>query len=185
MWQNRTVLVLLALTGCDASVGDRTARSGEVKVSGVEQVGNNASVPLEGVGAPAAWRVSDGAAFYGSADQPPQFALRCDRRAQQIVIERAGSGPAINVMAGDAGGSYTARAVGNGRLQARVGLGDTVLDVMSRSQTQFDVGGLSIPGGVAVRRVLEWCRKPPEPEPVATPENVVEPTPYPLPTPQT
>jgi len=190
MPRNSAALLLLTLAACDASVSNRTERSGEVKVSGVEEIGNDSSVAPEGVGAPAAWRVRDGAAFYGSADQPPQFALRCDRNAQQIIIERAGSGPAITVMAGSAGGSYTARAV-NGRLQARVGLGDPLLEAMSRSQSQIDIGGLSVPGGVAVRRVLEWCRKPPEPSPdpsdaappVIQPGNAIEPTPKATPTP--
>jgi len=183
-------LLLISLAACDASVSNRTERSGEVKVSGVEEIGNDSSVAPEGVGAPAAWRVRDGAAFYGSADQPPQFALRCDRNAQQIIIERAGSGPAITVMAGSAGGSYTARAV-NGRLQARVALGDPLLEAMSRSQSQIDIGGLSVPGGVAIRRVVEWCRTPPEPTPepgnavtpALGPANVIAPMPVASPTP--
>ena len=176
MSRSSAALLLLTLAACDASVSNRSERSGEVKVSGIEEVGNNSSVAPEGVGAPAAWRVRDGTAFYGAAEQPPQFALRCDRNAQQIVIERAGSGPAITVMAGSAGGSYTARAV-NGRLQARVGLGDPLLEAMSRSQSQIDIGGLSVPGGVAIRRVLEWCRKPPEAIP--EPANATAPTPQP------
>lgn len=185
MWRNSAALILIALAGCDASVGNRTERSGEVKVTGFEEVGNNSSAPLEGVGAPAAWQVSEGTAFYGAADQPAQFAMRCDRAAQQVVFERADAGENMTISAGGVGTSLAARDVGKDRVQARTGLDDPVLAAMARSQVQIDIGGLIVPGGVAVRRVLDWCRRPPEP--VATPETspVAVPTLEPAPEPTT
>jgi hypothetical protein len=142
-----------------------------------------------------AWRVVNGAAFYGAADQPPAFALRCDRAAQQIVLERSGAGDTISLSAGGAAASLGTRDVGNGRVQARAGLGDAIVEAMARSQTQIIVAGgaetLAVPGGVAVRRVVEFCRKPPAaevtpegaPSPVVVPQTIDEPAPGPLPTP--
>jgi hypothetical protein len=186
MSRNSLVLLVLALTACDgASVGNRTQRSGEVKVSGVEEIGNNSSAALEGVGAPMAWRVVQGAAFYGAADQPPQFALRCDRGREQIVFERAGGGATLSLSAGGNGASLGTRAVGENRVQARSGMGDAVLDAMARSQSQISVGGgpeaLTIPGGIAVRRVLDYCRKPPEPVAPEPASTAVEPPAEPAP----
>jgi hypothetical protein len=186
----------LILSACDGgTVTNRTQRSGEVKVAGVEEIGNDSSAALEGVGAPMAWRVVNGAAFYGAANQPPAFALRCDRAAQQLVFERAGAGGTISLSAGGAGATLGTRDVGSGRVQARTGLGDAIVEAMARSQTQINVGGgaetLTVPGGVAVRRVVEYCRKPPEleatpetaPSGLVIPQTIDEPAPDPLPTP--
>lgn len=178
--------LFVLLAGCDAvSVGNRTQRSGEVKVANGDEIADNSSDPLEGVGTPTAWRVIDGAAFYGAADQPPQFALRCDRTAQQIVFERAGGGGTLSISAGGTGASLGTRDVGEGRVQARTGLGDAVLSAMARSQSQISITGggktLSIPGGVAVRRVLDYCRRPVEPAPEpAPPPNASPPPPAPV-----
>jgi hypothetical protein len=197
-----TMLACLALAGCDdMSVGNRTARSGEVKVAMPDDGEANASRPLEGVGAPVAWRVVNGAAFYGAASQPPAFALRCDPAAKQIVFERAGGGASLILSAGGLGASLGTRDLGNGRVQARTGLGDAVLDAMARSQAQIVVGGgaepLTVPGGVAIRRVLDDCRNPPAPTPtqglsltpeevpggLVIPKTIDEPAPEPLPSP--
>ena len=196
MWRNSALAVALILTACDgATVTSRTQRSGEAKVSGVEGISNDSSADLEGVGAPMAWRVVEGAAFYGAADQPPAFALRCDRAAQQIVFERAGGGGTISLSAAGAGATLGTREVGGGRVQARTGLGDAIVDAMARAQSQISVGGgavtLTMPGGVAVRRVVEFCRNPPAPvatpegapSPVVVPQTIDEPAPDPLPTP--
>jgi hypothetical protein len=170
MPRNSPALIALLLAGCDgATVGNRTQQSGEVKVIGIdEDAGNGSETPL-GEGAPPAWRVVNGAAFYGAANQPAIFALRCDPRAQLIVFERAGSGEMISLSAGGIGASLGTRAVGNGRVQARTGLTDAVLDAMARPRAQIAVGGgaevLTVPGGVAVRRVVDFCRNPPAPEP--------------------
>ncbi|HEV2568208.1 hypothetical protein [Sphingomonas sp.] len=190
--------LLLLLAGCDAgTVTNRTQRSGEVKVAGVEEIGNNGSAALEGVGAPMAWRVVNGAAFYGAADQPPAFALRCDRAAQQIVFERAGAGGTLSLAAGGAGASLGTREVGQGRVQARAGLDDAIVNAMARPQSQITVAGgaetLTLPGGVAIRRVVDFCRNPPAtqatpeaaPPPVVVPQTIDEPAPDPLPTPPT
>lgn len=168
MWPNSLVPALLlapVMAGCDGvAVGNRTQRSGEVKVASNDMTSNNSSEPLEGLGAPKAWRVSDGAAFYGAADQPSDFALRCDRAAQQIVFERAGAGPTLSLSAGGTGASLGTRAVGKGRVLARTGIDDAVVAAMARSQSMISVSGgaetLSIPGGVAVRRVIDFCRRP-------------------------
>ena len=197
MSRNSGLLAALTLAACDGgTVTTRTQRSGEVKVTGVEEIGNDSSTALEGVGAPMAWRVVNGAAFYGAANQPPAFALRCDRAAQQIVFERAGAGGTISLSAGGAGATLGTRDVGNGRVQARTGLGDAVVEAMTRSQVQILVGGgaedLTVPSGVAVRRVVDFCRNPPAPQPtpegtpspVVVPQSIDEPAPDPLPTPQ-
>lgn len=172
---------LLATGGCDnMSVGNRTQRSGEVTVSGGSQtVQNNASETPEGVGAPMAWRVEQGAAFYGAANQPPAFALRCDRATNSIVFERTGSGTSLILSAGGSGATLGTRDVGNGRVQARTGMGDAVLDAMARPQAQIAVGGggetLTIPGGVAIRRIVDFCRNPPLPPEAQPAGNVTAP----------
>ena len=186
MWRSDTALwaSLTLVAGCDdMSVGNRSARAGEVKVALPDDELANASESPEGVGAPMAWRVVNGAAFYGADGQRPAFALRCDPAAKQIVFERAGSGAAIILSAGGLGASLGTRSVGTDRVQARTGLGDAILDAMARSQAQIVVSGgaepLTVPGGMAVRRVVEACRTPPPstlppPSPglSATPEEV-------------
>lgn len=204
MWRNNVIMAIIALAACDnVAVGSRDARAGEVKVAMPEDGGTNVSAAPQGVGAPMAWRVVNGAAFFGAADQPPALALQCDAAAKQIVFERTGGGTSLILSAGGLGASLGTRDLGNGRVQARTGLGDAVLDAMARSQSQIVVGGgaepLSVPGGVAIRRVLDACRNPaPPPLPPgspglsATPEEVPglvipktidEPAPEPLPTP--
>jgi hypothetical protein len=199
MPRNSLGIALLLLAGCGGgTVTNRSERSGEVKVTGVEQVGNNSSAPLEGVGAPMAWRVSEGAAFYGAANQPPAFALRCERTPQMIVFERAGGGTSLTLSAGGETATLGTRQASEGRVQARTGLGDAIVSAMARAQSQILVGGgaetLTIPGGVAVRRVVDFCRAPPPPPPAPTPEAVPspivipqtidEPAPSPAPTPK-
>jgi len=179
MSRNSLVLLALLLAGCDKmSVGNRTERSGDVRVSMPDTTDENISEAPKGEGAPMAWRVENGAAFYGAASQPPVFALRCERQSESILFERAGSGTALNLSAGGAGVSLGTRDLGNGRVQARTGMGDAVLDAMARPQTQITVSGgpetLTVPGGVAIRRVVDWCRNPPAP-PAPTPENAVVP----------
>ncbi len=201
MSRNSLMLAALVLAGCDnASIGNRTARSGDVRVAMPDDAEANASQPLEGVGAPMAWRVVNGSAFYGAADQPPAFGVHCDLAAKQIVFERAGGGASLILSAGDLGASLGTRAVGNNRVQARTGLGDAVLDAMARPQAQIIVSGgadaLTIPGGIAVRRVLDACRNPPPPPGspglsptpeevpgLVIPKTIDEPAPEPLPTP--
>lgn len=168
MPRNSILLVAMLLAGCDQiAVGNRTQRSGEVTIANAQQVVENASEAPEGVGAPMAWRVEDGAAFYGAADQPPVFALRCERAANAILFERAGHGPSLTLTAGGSGVTLGTRDVPNGRVQARTGMGDAVLDAMARPQAQIAVGGsgqtLTVPGGVAIRRVVDFCRNPAPP----------------------
>jgi hypothetical protein len=169
MARNSVVILALALAACDAmSVGNRTQRSGEVTMSGgARATQSNSSETPEGVGAPMAWRVEQGAAFYGAANQPPAFALRCDPATRSIVFERAGKGTSLILSAGGSGATLGTRDVGNDRVQARTGMGDAVLDAMARPQAQVAVGGggetLTIPGGVAIRRVVDFCRNPPPP----------------------
>lgn len=188
MSRNSAALIALLLAGCDKmSVGNRTERSGDVHVSVDDRQTANVSVTPEGVGEPMAWRVTEGAASYGAANQGPVFALRCDRASQSILFERAGGGTALNLSAGGAGVSLGTRAVAGGRVQARTGMGDAVLDAMARPQSQISVSGgpetLTIPGGVAIRRVVDFCRTPPAPASppdagnVAAPANGVAPTP--------
>lgn len=197
MLRNSLALAALLLSGCDgASVGNRTQRSGDATLLTPDRVDANTTDAVSAAGAPMAWRVVEGAAFYGAADQPPAFGLRCDRANEQIVFERAGSGTALNLSAGGRGVTLGTRAGTEGRVQARTGMHDSVLDAMSRSQTQISVSGtgdaINIPGGVAIRRVVDFCRNPPappEPEPTDTPATnnmVVTPpvlvTPQPMPT---
>lgn len=175
MARNSLCLVALLLAGCDnVSVGNRTQRSGEVTVSDAYAKTDNASQAPEGEGAPPAWRVEQGAAFYGADNQPAAFALRCDRAAGSIVFERTGSGTSLILSAGGSGVTLGTRDVGNGRVQARTGMGDAVLDAMARPQAQIAVGGggqtLNIPGGIAIRRVVDFCRNP-APPPEATPAD--------------
>lgn len=166
MPRNSIVLAALALTACDGmSVGNRTQHSGDVTMSGGTQVTvTNESEAPEGVGAPMAWRVENGAAFYGAANQPPAFALRCERGSGSIMFERAGGGTSLILSVGGSGATLGTRDAGNGRVQARTGMNDAVLDAMARPQAQIAIGGggqtLTIPGGVAVRRVIDWCRNP-------------------------
>ena len=162
------------LTACDGvSVGNRTQRSSEVDVATADQI-DNVSEPLEGVGAPMAWRVVQGSAYYGAAGQPPAFALHCDQTSRTILFERPGGGTTLILSAGGIEVGLGTRQVEGGRVQARTGMGDAVLDAMGRSRAQISVGGdgdpLTIPGGVAVRRVVDFCRAPPTPEPEPTPE---------------
>jgi len=181
MSRNSLVLVALLLAGCDKmTVGNHTEGNGETRVSVANDTDENVAQAPEGVGAPMAWRVEDGAAFYGAADQPPVFALRCERQSQSILFERAGSGTALNLSADGAGVSLGTRDLGNGRVQARTGMGDAVLDAMARPQTQVTVSGgpltLTIPGGVAIRRVVDFCRNPPAPPTPPPTDNMIAPT---------
>jgi hypothetical protein len=169
MSRNSALLLLALLTaGCDKmTVGNRTEESGDVRVSVPDDTDRNASEAPEGVGTPMAWRVEGAAAFYGAANVPPVFALRCEPASHSILFERAGTGTAINLSAGGVGASLGTRDLGNGRVQARTGMGDAVLDAMARPQSQITVSGgttmLTIPGGVAVRRIVDFCRNPPPP----------------------
>lgn len=171
MSRNSSLLVLaLLLAGCDKmTVGNRTEQSSDVAVTAPDDSDENVSEAPEGVGTPMAWRVEGGAAFYGAANVPPIFALSCEPANRSILFERAGSGTAINLSAGGIGVSLGTRDLGNGRVQARTGMGDAVLDAMARPQSQITVSGgpltYTIPGGVAVRRVVDFCRNPPPPPP--------------------
>jgi hypothetical protein len=167
---SRLLLVALLLAGCDKmTVGNHAEQSGDARVSVPDDTDQNVSEVPEGVGTPMAWRVEDGAAFYGAANVPPVFALRCDPASRSILFEREGTGTAINLSAGGIGASLGTRDLGNGRVQARTGMGDAVLDAMARPQSQITVSGgttmLTIPGGVAIRRVVDFCRNPPPPAP--------------------
>ncbi|NNM75968.1 hypothetical protein HJG53_03470 [Sphingomonas sp. ID1715] len=197
MSRNSAILLLLALPACDAgTVTNRSERSGDVKVTGVTEIGNNSSAALQGVGAPMAWRVVNGAAFYGSADQPAAFALRCDRGAQQIVVERPGSGGTITLSAAGVTTSLGTRTVDNDRVQARIGIADAVITAMAHGQSEIVVTGagaapLTLTGGVAIRRVVDFCAQPLEasptpetgPSPLVIPQTIDEPAPTPAPTP--
>ena len=80
-------------------------------------------------------------------------------------MERGGGGDTLALSAGDVIASLPTRSVGEGRVQARTSLSDPILQAMGRSRVQIGMGGQTIPGGVAVRRVLDWCTKAPEPVP--------------------
>ena len=191
MSRNSLALLALLLAGCDKmTVGNRTERSGDPRVIAADRIDENVSEAPEGVGAPMAWRVNEGTAAYGAAGQPPVFALRCDRATESIVFERAGGGTALNLAAGGASVSLGTRDAGNGRAQARTSMNDAILDAMSRPQTQLTVSGgpetLTLPGGVAVRRVVDFCRNPPAPPTpdaanAAAPANGTAPLPSPTP----
>lgn len=172
-------MAALLLAGCDKmTVANRTERSGDARVRAVNMVDENASEAPEGVGTPMAWRVVEGAAFYGAADQAPVFALRCDRTSQSILFERSGGGTALNLAAGGTSISLGTRDAGNGRVVARTGMNDAILDAMAHPQAQVSVSGgsetLTLPAGVAIRRVVDFCRNPPVP-PAPSPENSAAP----------
>lgn len=95
------------------------------------------------------------------------------------MFERTGSGTSLILSAGGSGATLGTRNVGNGRVQARTGMNDAVLDAMARPQAQIAVGGggeaLTVPGGVAVRRVIDFCRNPPLPPEAQPADNAMAP----------
>jgi hypothetical protein len=167
----------LLLGGCDASTPPREQRAGDVTVRGddMELLSDPAEAPLPAGAAPMAWRVAGGTAGYGGAGQMPLLGLRCLREAGQLVIDRPGTGTEVTLSAGGIERSLPAEAAGGDRVAARVSLDDPLLVAMSAPQARIALATetgdrIDVPGGVAVRRVLDRCRTP-APLPVFDPMN--------------
>lgn len=163
MWRNSLLLGAVLLAGCDnLSSSGREQRAGDVKVRELEDNVAESDAPV-GVGAPMAWQVAGSAAAYGAAGQPPIFTLRCERQAGMIVLERPGGGTALTIAAGDFEQTLPVTAGQGDHVQARVAIDDELIARMSAPQAQLflvTAAGerLALPGGVAIRRVLDACR---------------------------
>jgi hypothetical protein len=168
MWRNSALAGLALLAGCDnLASGNRSQRAGEVKVRDLAENAVESAAPV-GVGAPMAWQVAGGAAAFGAAGSAPVLTLRCEREAGTLVIERPGGGTAITIAAGDVEQTLGTRPGQGDRVQARVPIDDALVAQMAAPQAQLmlvDAAGerRALPGGVAVRRVVEACRTPEAP----------------------
>lgn len=187
MWRNSAIAALALLAGCDKLSSDgRSQRAGDVTVN--EPVNEVEAVDSpEGVGAPMAWRVAGSVAAYGAAGQEPVLSLRCDRAGGTIVAERPGGGTAITLAAGGLERTMPAEEGEGGKVRAAIALDDELAARMAASQAQLmlvTAAGerLAIPGGVAVRRVLDACRGPTV-DPAAVPDNAADPSNGALPVP--
>lgn len=179
MWRNSALAALALLAGCDKLSSDgRSQRAGDVTVNEPTNEVEEVDAP-EGVGAPMAWRVSGSVAAYGSAGQEPVLSLRCDRAGGVIIAERPGGGTAITLAANGFERTIAAEADEGGKVRAGITLDDELAARMAASQSQLmlvTAAGerLAIPGGVAVRRVLDTCRAPAV-DPAALPYNGMDP----------
>lgn len=165
MWRNSAIAALALLAGCDnLASGNRSERAGDVKVRDLTENVVESASPV-GVGAPMAWQVAGGAAAFGAAGAPPVLTLRCERAAGMLVIERPGGGTAITISAGGLEQTLGTRPGQGDKVQARVPLADELVARMAAAQAHMvliNAAGeqLAIPGGVAVRRVVDSCRAP-------------------------
>ncbi|WP_414902542.1 copper resistance protein NlpE N-terminal domain-containing protein [Sphingomonas flavalba] len=165
---------LALLAGCDSEPRDAPeARAGAVKT-----IGGNAVVEIdygnaaEPTAAPMAWTTridgTSAAALYGASDKDIALAVRCDARGGTLVILRPGPGNAIRIDSGGGGQTYAGRNA-DGRAEARIPLGDPLLDRIAAPGARVTVsaGGDAVeaPGGHAIRRVLDACRGPQAPVP--------------------
>lgn len=174
-------LIALAALALLAACGDRDeTRSSDFKVE--DQGGFQPTEDEPDAGnltvaeAPRGWQVrsesAGPAAVFIDAERGPAFALRCDRARKQVAIQLGGGAPgsqaAIQVVSDTAGAkSYPGQVIGGAqpRVQARVPLDDPFLESMAATGAQLAVsveGGeaLMVPGGPAIRRVIEGCRAP-------------------------
>lgn len=178
MRRNSALLALALLAACDVSTPEREQRAGEVSA----RVSDNVTVEAEdpaGVGAPPAWQVAGGLAAFGAAGQPPLLSIRCDRAEGAVVLERGGGGQGLTVAVGDYEQTLATDAGEGDKVRARVPLDDPLLARMAAPQARMFVvtaagERVALPGGVAIRRVLDRCRNP-APAPTPEAENAVEP----------
>ncbi|HXV06089.1 MAG TPA: hypothetical protein VFP23_09335 [Solirubrobacterales bacterium] len=189
MWRNSALVALALLAACDNLSSDgRSQRAGDVKVRELENEAEASETPV-GVGAPTAWRVAGLAAAYGADGQAPMLAIRCDRAASMVTFERPGGGTAITLAAGGLERTMEAQPGTGDRVQSRLPIDDELVARMAAPQSQLllvTAAGerVPIPGGVAMRRVVEACRAPAVvTPPVIDPENAVAPEEGALPVP--
>lgn len=188
MSRNSVAVLLLLLAGCDKLASDgRSQRAGDVTVRELANDSIESEAPV-GVGAPLAWQVAGSAAAYGASGVTPILTIRCERSDGMIVIERPGGGTAITIAANGYEQTLGTRAAQGDKVQARVPMGDELVARMSAPQAQLmlvNAAGeqVAIPGGVAVRRVLDTCRGPAVVAPAATPDNGTAPVEGELPVP--
>lgn len=174
-------LSLLLLAGCDRlSPNGREERSGNVAVRIADNQMANASEAPVGVGSPMAWRVEGGQALYEAAGQDPVFAIRCDRAQNAVILDRSGGGTDFGLQVGGETVALDSHPAANGRVQARVPLDNPALERMAAPQAALTLTGgaqpVAVPGGVAIRRIVDACRTPPAPPaPAATPGAEVSP----------
>jgi hypothetical protein len=171
-------LALLALAGCDGLSSDGRNRTGALNDSvgtagldnAVDAIANNAaaaSLP------PAAWTYRPGVApvaLYGSAGAEAELAMRCDRRAGQVRFSLPAPAEGATQMAFVIDGrqlAFPATAIDNGlsRVEAIVPLDNPILDRLAGAGARFAIGvgaepPVDIPGGPAIRRLIEACRAP-------------------------
>lgn len=188
MWRNSALAGLVLLAACDNLSSDgRSQRAGDVKVRELENETEESEAPV-GVGAPTAWRVAGVAAAYGADGQSPMLAVRCERTAGQMIFERPGGGTAITLAAGGVERTMEAQAGTGDRVQARLPIDDELVGRMAAPQSQLllvTAAGerVPIPGGVAVRRVVDACRTPVVAPPALDPANAIAPEDGTLPVP--
>lgn len=181
--------VTLLIGGCDmASSPPREQRAGDVtvRVDETDAVTALAEEPLQAGAAPMAWRVTGGTAGYGGAGQQPLIGLRCLRAAGELLIERSGAGTELTLAAGGIERTLPAESIGEDRVAAHLTLDDPLLSAMAAPQARLQLvtatgDRISLPGGVAVRRVLDRCRQP-EPLPAPDMENGAAPAAIDVPT---
>lgn len=188
MWRNSALVGFALLAACDNLSSDgRSQRAGDVKVRELENETESAEAPV-GVGAPTAWRVAGAAAAYGADGQTPMLTIRCDRAASMVTFERPGGGTAITLAAGGVERTMEAQPGTGDQVQARLPIDDELVGRMAAPQSQLllvTAAGerLPLPGGVAVRRVVDACRAPVVAPPVLDPANAVVPEEGALPVP--
>lgn len=189
MWRNSALAGLALLAACDNLSSDgRSQRAGDVKVRELENETESSEAPV-GVGAPTAWRVAGAAAAYGADGQTPMLTIRCDRAASMVTFERPGGGTAITLAAGGVERTMEAQPGTGDEVQARLPLDDELVGRMTAPQSQLLLATAAgervpLPGGVAVRRVVDACRAPAVvAPPVIDPANAVVPEDGALPVP--
>jgi hypothetical protein len=164
--------LLALLGGCEKP----NVRGSNTQQAVVEQIGGNAVIALSDdvlsndstpPTAPMAWTLKLDAtapvALYGPSDKEVDFAVRCDPKAQTIIVQRAGTGSTISLEAGGHSQSYSGTN-SNGKAQAQIALDDPFLDALTTpaGRISASAGGdaIDVPSGRAIRRVIEICRNP-------------------------
>lgn len=164
------IALLALLSGCE-----KPSVRGSGNVS-AENVDNSVIVIDDGSGnltnssepPPGAWTMKIDSvapvAMYGPSDTQVDFAVRCDPKAQTIIVQRPGPGSTVTI---DAGGGQSQTFPGqniDGKVDARIALADPFLNVLTGPAGRISVsaGGdaVEVPTGRAIRRVIEVCRNP-------------------------
>lgn len=108
-------------------------------------------------------------AVFGIAGQPPQFALRCDAKARQIVFTRAAAGPpakSMQIVAADGAATFPAEPTGDRRARASDFVTDTFLtqvlaEATGRIGVKLDSGPtLAMPADPVIGQTIRRCAAP-------------------------